>query len=119
MIQFSEIQVFFMVFLALCGAIVLIGNTVKTLIPLFTPYKKLEKEQGEQNKRLDKHDQFFANDQAAIAELQKANTELKQVIRDNSRVNLAILNHFIDGNGKEEMKALRNDVQERLLGENR
>lgn len=117
MIEFTDIQIFVMVFLSVCGGIVLIGNAIKTLIPLFTPYKKLEKEQGEQNKRLDKHDQFFANDQAAIAELQKANTELKQVIRDNSRVNLAILNHFIDGNGKEEMKALREDVQNRLLGE--
>lgn len=119
MITFTDVQVFIMVFLAVCGGIVLIGNAVKTLIPLFTPYKKIEKEQGEHKQRLDKHDQFFANDQASIKELNEGIEELKQAIRDNSRVNLAILNHFIDGNGKEEMKALRNEVQNRLIGEQR
>ena len=58
--------------------------------------------------RLDKHDTYFKNDKDAIA-------DIKNLSRENLRVNIALLNHFIDGNGIDKMKMLREELEDNLL----
>ncbi len=94
--------------LAFFGALSVIAGGVKVVLQLFTPFKEIRAELSEHKIRLDKHDEFLHNDKGAIAELQAMS-------RDNALVNLAMLNHWIDGNGTDEMKKLREDIQARLL----
>ena len=51
---------------------------------------------------------FLGNDKQAIA-------DIKEMAKENMRVNLALLNHFIDGNGVEKMKELREEIQDRIV----
>ena len=93
------------------GMLALVAGGVKVILQMFAPFKNLVKRMEKCEARLNKHDQFLANDQTAMKEIRSA-------IRENSRINLALLNHFIDGNGVEEMKELRKETQDRLLGDN-
>ena len=105
----ENLQITFSTILEGFGMLAIVAGGVKIILQMFAPFKSLVKRMEKCEARLDKHDQFLANDQTAIKEIRIA-------IRENSRVNLALLNHFIDGNGVEEMKELRKDTQDRLLG---
>ena len=41
--------------------------------------------------------------------------DLKNMSRENTRVNIALLNHFIEGNGIEQMKILRDGLQDKIF----
>lgn len=104
----ENIQITFQTMLALFGALAVIAGGIKVIIQLFSPFKNLKKRVTSCEKRLDEHDAYLKNDKAAIM-------EIKSLSRENLRVNIALLNHFIDGNGVEKMKIIREELEDNLL----
>ena len=104
----NDIQVTFQTILAFFGALAVIAGGVKVIVQMFSPFKELRARVGVCEARLDKHDTYFKNDKDAIA-------DIKNLSRGNLRVNIALLNHFIDGNGIDKMKLLREELEDNLL----
>ena len=104
----KDIQVTFHTILAFFGALAVIAGGVKVIAQMFSPFKELRARVGVCEARLDKHDTYFKNDKDAIA-------DIKNLSRENLRVNIALLNHFIDGNGIDKMKMLREELEDNLL----
>lgn len=104
----NDIQVTFQTILALFGALAIIASGIKVIVQMFSPFKELKTRVGVCEKRLDEHDTYLKNDKDAIA-------DIKDLARENIRVNIALLNHFIDGNGIDKMKLLREELEDNLL----
>ena len=104
----NDIQVTFQTILAFFGALAVIAGGVKVIAQMFSPFKELRARVGVCEARLDKHDTYFKNDKDAIA-------DIKNLSRENLRVNIALLNHFIDGNGIDKMKMLREELEDNLF----
>ena len=104
----NEIQVTISTILALFGALAVVAGGVKVIMQMCSPFKRITQRITECEKRLDNHDIFLSNDKQAIA-------DMKEMAKENMRVNLALLNHFIDGNGVEKMKELREEIQDRMF----
>ena len=104
----NDIQVTFQTILAFFGALAVIAGGVKVITQMFSPFKELRARVGVCEARLDKHDTYFKNDKDAIA-------DIKNLSRENLRVNIALLNHFIDGNGIDKMKMLREELEANLF----
>ena len=104
----NDIQVTFQTILAFFGALAVIAGGVKVIAQMFSPFKELRARVGVCEARLDKHDTYFKNDKDAIA-------DIKNLSRENLRVNIALLNHFIDGNGIDKMTMLPEELEDNLL----
>ena len=104
----NDIQVTFQTILAFFGALAVIAGGVKVIAQMFSPFKELRARVGVCEARLDKHDTYFKNDKDAIA-------DIKNLSRENLRVNIALLNHFIDGIGIDKMKMLREELEDNLF----
>lgn len=104
----NDIQVTVSTILALFGALAVIAGGVKVIMQMCSPFRRLTERITECEKRLDAHDSYLGNDKQAIA-------DIKEMAKENMRVNLALLNHFIDGNGVEKMKELREEIQDRIF----
>ena len=104
----NDIQATFQTILAFFGALAVIAGGVKVIAQMFSPFKELRARVGVCEARLDKHDTYFKNDKDAIA-------DIKNLSRENLRVNIALLNHFIDGNGIDKMKMLREELEDNLF----
>ena len=104
----NDIQVTFQTILAVFGALALIAGGVKVITQMFSPFKELRCRVGVCEKRLDEHDAYFKNDKDAIS-------DIKDLSRENLRVNIALLSRFIDGNGIDKMKVLREELDYNLL----
>ncbi|NCE98410.1 hypothetical protein D1151_04715 [Emergencia sp. 1XD21-10] len=104
----NDIQITISTILALFGALAVVAGGVKVIMQLCSPFRRLIERITECEKRLDAHDTFLGNDKQEI-------TDIKELTRENMRVNLALLNHFIDGNGVEKMKELREEIQDRIF----
>ena len=104
----NDIQATFQTILAFFGALAVIAGGVKVIAQMFSPFKELRARVGVCEARLDKHDTYFKNDKDAIA-------DIKNLSRENLRVNIALLNHFMDGNGIDKMKMLREELEDNLL----
>ena len=104
----NDIQVTFQTILAFFGALAVIAGGGKVIAQMFSPFKELRCRVGVCEKRLDEHDAYLKNDKDAIV-------DIKDLSRENLRVNIALLNHFIDGNGIDKMKMLREELEGNLL----
>lgn len=104
----NDIQVTFETILAFFGALAVIAGGVKVITNMLSPFRELKKRIAVCEKRLDDHDVYLKNDKEAIA-------DIKTLSRENLRVNIALLNHFIDGNGIDKMKRLREELEDSLL----
>lgn len=94
--------------LAFFGALAIIAGGVKIILQMFSPFKKQNDRITACEQRLDKHDELLHNDKNAL-------TELKRLSKENMKVNLALLNHFIEGNGVDKMKILRDEIQKDIF----
>jgi len=111
-IQFSVGQ-FIAVILGICGAIVTISAAVTVLIKTAQKIKEPEKEQNERitalEKKVEKHDRFFDNDNRRMIEYEKGSTVTQQAL-------LALLSHAINGNNDEELKKAKSNLEQYLIG---
>ncbi len=104
----ESIQVTFQTILAFFGALAVAAGGIKVIVQALSPFKELKAKVAVCEERLNKHDLFFKNDNTEI-------DDLKKLTRENLRVNIALLNHFIDGNGVDKMKELRSELEQAML----
>lgn len=91
------------------GAIVLIGNAGAMIYKWIRPALMVKQKVEELDRRT-------VNDFEAIKEMREAIERSDQVNQLHLNVMLKMLNHMIDGNGKEEMRKTRDDIQDMLAG---
>lgn len=96
-------------FTGIAGAIVLIGNAGAMIYKWIRPAMLVKQKVEELDKRT-------VNDYDAIKEIQATIERSNKINQLHLNVMLKMLNHMIDGNGKEEMKKTRDDIQDMLAG---
>ena len=84
--------------LVLAAAIVLIGNMAKTLGAWLNPIKKLVED-------VEEHEAKIRNDDKRI-------TQQENDMQMMLKCMLVLMNHDIDGNGVDKLKATRDELQE-------
>lgn len=104
----EEISITVSDILAVFGGISVIGGGAKIIIQALSPFKKMQERVTACETKLKEHDGFLTNDKRAI-------DDNHNLARENLRVNLALLNHFIDGNGVDKMKELREEIQDKMM----
>lgn len=88
--------------------IVAFAAGIKALLYFFTPFKKIRQDIEELKDKVNEHDGFLKNDKESIE-------ELTDLVRDSVKLQLALVNHEIDGNDVEYMKELRKEIHDKLL----
>lgn len=106
--MWEEAKIFLLVLLAICGGITTILTAAEKLGKIIHPYKELAQTVADNTRRLDAHDKLLDNDNRRL-------NDQVQLTKRIYQVNLALLNHFIDGNGVEQMKELRENIQNDLV----
>lgn len=96
------------VILELFGLVAIVAAGVKGIIYLLTPYRQTKQKIEEHEKRLDEHEQYLKNDKEKLE-------ALTQLSKDSLRLQLAMVNHAIDGNGIETMKRVREEIQNEIF----
>lgn len=96
------------VILELFGLVAIVAAGVKGIIYLLTPYRQTKQKIEEHEKRLDEHEQFLKNDKEKL-------DSLTRLSKDSLRLQIALVNHAIDGNGIETMKKVREDIQNEIF----
>ena len=93
--------------LELLGLLAVVAGGIKAIVYFASPFKA-------QRTALESHSRQLAEHSKLIDEQQKAIEELTEMTKDSLKIQISLLNHMIDGNGYEEMKKLRTELQERL-----
>lgn len=104
----EDFKIFLLVLLAICGGVATVLTAIEKIGKIVNPYKALLETVAEHGRRLDAHDKMFINDNRRLEDHSKLAKRIYQV-------NLALLNHFIDGNGVEHMKVIRDDLQNDMI----
>lgn len=94
--------------LEIFGILVAVAAGIRAIIYFLTPYKTMRNDIATLKVRMDEHDKFLKKDKEIIEEL----TEL---VRDSVKLQLALVNHEIDGNDIAYMKELRKEIHDKLL----
>ena len=107
-IGMDEIAAFFRVVLYICGCIGIIAGAVAVIVALFGKIKKPSNILHDQVEAMENHikdiDKFLQNDKESI-------DKRTDKINDLIKIELAHLDHQIDGNGIEQMKKIRRELQ--------
>jgi ABC-type Fe3+-citrate transport system substrate-binding protein len=103
----EEIQITISTVLSIFGAFAIIASGVKAIANFLSPFKEIKSRLDVHDKKIEDHDRFLANDKQAIG-------DIRTMARQNTRVNLSLLNHFIDGNGVDKMKEIREELQDSM-----
>lgn len=100
------------VILVLCGAY----NTIMSAIKNAREEKKMKNSPiSEINDRLDQHQKFLADDKVRIERLEKDSKTNQDENRLMMRMLLALTRHAIDGNNINDLKSMRDEVNDYLV----
>lgn len=94
--------------LEIFGLVAIVAAGVKGILYLMTPYRETRQKIEEHEKRLGEHDQYLKSDKEKLESLTKLS-------KDSLKLQLALINHTIDGNGIEKMKQVREDIQNEIF----
>ena len=106
--MWEEAKIFILVLLAICGGIITILTAAEKVGKIIHPYRRFAEIVADHGRRIDAHDKLLDNDNRRL-------NDQVQLTKRIYQMNLALLNHFIDGNGKEQMKELREAIQNDLV----
>ena len=103
-------------FLSMCATIVAVSAAVTVIIKVIQKAKQPEMTQNERidalEKKVERFEQFFDNDNKRLIELEKGNRVTQQAL-------LALLSHAIHGNDTDSLNSLTkafNKLQSHLIG---
>lgn len=98
--------------LLICGGIITIGGAVavvkRWIGRIKRPSVEIKTEVNNVEAMLEQHTQYFKNDKVAIDELKRGQSIMY-------RSHLALISHAIDGNNTEQLKEVKEDLQEFLI----
>ena len=110
-IGMDEITAFFRVVLYICGCVGIVAGAVAVIVAVVNKVKKPTKILNERVDTLEDHikdiDKLLENDKKAIE-------QLTDKVNDLLKIELAHLDHQIDGNGIEKMKEIRKELQGKM-----
>ena len=110
-IGMMEIAAFFRVALYICGCVGIVAGAVAVIVAAVSAIKKPSKELHGRVDTIEDHikdiDKFLDNDKKAI-------DNLTDKINDLLKIELAHLDHQIDGNGIGRMKEIRRELQAKM-----
>ena len=110
-IGMDEIAAFFRVVLYICGCVGIIAGAIAAVVAAVSAIKKPSKELHGRVDMIEDHikdiDKFLENDKKAIE-------QLTDKVNDLLKIELAHLDHQIDGNGIEKMKEIRKELQGKM-----
>lgn len=110
-ISFTPYEVFQMI-LFICGAIVTISASITVLVNVYKKSKQPEQTQNERisalEKKVERFEQFFDNDNKRLIELEKGNRVTQQAL-------LALLSHALNGNNTKELEEAKKNLQKYLV----
>ena len=95
-------------FLKLCGVLGIIAGTVRAIVYFATPYKNI-------TKKLERHDELFANDKRALDELKNQVHYEKECINAIGLAIAELINHEVSGNDINELKERQRELNKVLL----
>ena len=97
----TDWQGFFLVFIAICTFVVLLGNAIKTIKDWRKPSLSVEERLRRDHERLTK--------------LEESTVSMQDEISLILRSVLSLVNHEITGNGIERLKETQNEIQQFLI----
>lgn len=110
-IGMMEIAAFFRVALYICGCVGIVAGAVAVIVAVINKVKKPTKILHERVDDIEDHikdiDKFLENDKKAIE-------SLTDKVNDMLKIELAHLDHQIEGNGIERMKEIRSELQAKM-----
>lgn len=89
------------------GVIAVIAAGAKAISYFLSPFRTLKEKVDEHEAKLEQAESYLSKDKEAIE-------ELRELVKDSIKLNLALVNHEIDGNDIEYMKELRKEIQAKL-----
>ena len=89
--------------LAIAGAILILYNAGNAIFRITTPAVSMKKKIEEHDRRLDDMDTYFKND---LERFKRIDETLEGILQ----ANISMMNHMIDGNNTEKMKATRDEL---------
>ena len=95
--------------LAIAGGVVLLGYSGAMIYKWIRPALKVKEDVAELEKRT-------KNDYEAIKSLEQTILKVEKTNKMYLRTVLNVMNHMIDGNGVEEMKKTRSEIEDLLAG---
>ena len=99
----NEIQTFFVVLLAICGAITTLGGVIN----LFLNWHK--------QSRITRHDEELKNHEIRIKDLEEKTKDQDGFIKVLCNSILALVSHEINGNSTEKLKDAQKELQDFLI----
>lgn len=101
MIQYQELQTFIVVTLSICGGITCIGAAISTI-------RKWLKPQSDINKQVENHENWLKGDKERLDKMENDNKMVMKCL-------LTIIDHQITGNGINNMKQTKVELQQYLV----
>ena len=101
MLEFDQIQTFFIVLAGLGAFVVLFGNVIDRIQRWVKPGMDI-------HEKLKEHDRMLDNDN-------KRFREMEELVKLNTRATFAMLDHMISGNDTSKMQEVRDDMNNHLL----
>lgn len=102
------------VIMAICMAITTVSAAIAVLVKVYQIIKKPERTQDERiailEKKVERHDQLFDNDNKRLLELERGNRVMQHAM-------LALLSHALNGNNTKELEDAKKDLEQYLIGE--
>lgn len=112
MVQFTAYQVFEFV-LFICSAIVSMSAAITVVIKVVQKAKEPEQSQNDRisalEKKVDRFEQLFDNDNKRLIELEKGNRVTQQAL-------LALLSHALNGDDVDSVVTAKKRLEEHLIG---
>ena len=99
----NEIQTFFVVLLAICGAITTLGGVIN----LFLNWHK--------QSRITRHDEELKDHETRIRDLEEKTKEQDGFIKVLCNSILALVSHEINGNSKDKLRDAQKELQDFLV----
>lgn len=111
------------IILAVCGGIVAVSGAITVIVKLLAKLKEPELNQNDRITKCEKdidgikqqfkvYDGYFAHDKQRLDRLEFGNEA-------ENRALLALLNHAINGNNQDELKAAKSELERFLISEKR
>lgn len=103
MITLNQIQTFFVVLLAIAGAIITLGGAIN----VFINWKK--------NSKVERHDEEIKDHERRIQTLEDKTKEQDGFIKVLCNSILALVSHEINGNSKDKLRDAQKELQDFLI----
>ncbi len=110
--EYSALQTFMAVLLAICGGVVGIGGAIALLV---RAWKWAHKDTDSNTDRLDEHDTYLASDKRRIENLEEKQDEMDRMNKLQLKALFTLLGHEIDGNHTKQLAEVRDEINTYLI----